>query len=306
MLTVGRSARDLLLGTLAAWSKKQKKLSEVAAPSITLGAGRYFGWKFEARLLQTIRLAIHRDDSINEAEYEGNDVAANYQWRCAHMTAQLQMGNGIAFTSKKSSMEQVYEPSRRDPCQRGGTACASEVKTKGRYASQTQGAGSRRQLCFAGYTWWFLWSLPLARTSGAMHCGDIHLRMCVAGQGLNLDVLDWSYLLKEHILWELIGDVSPAYVSLIACYRVWLETCCFGVVFVVVFADVVGTAPWNMHVFALPRLKSYAWCWHDTKLMLRHVRVGCGVGGVMLTFLCTCIMKLMLRHVRVACWVGWC
>ena len=27
----------------------------------------------------------------------------------------------------------------------------------------------------------------------------------------------------------------------------------------------------------------------------RHVRVGCGVFGVMLTFLCTCIMKLMLR-----------
>ena len=33
--------------------------------------------------------------------------------------------------------------------------------------------------------------------------------------------------------------------------------------------------------------------------MLRHVWVGCGVGGVMLTFMCTCIMKLMLRHVRV-------
>ena len=33
--------------------------------------------------------------------------------------------------------------------------------------------------------------------------------------------------------------------------------------------------------------------------MLRHVWVGCGVGGVMLTFMCTCIMKLMLRHIRV-------
>ena len=40
------------------------------------------------------------------------------------------------------------------------------------------------------------------------------------------------------------------------------------------------------------------------KLMLRHVRVGCGVGEVMLMFLCTCIMKLMLRHVRVGCGVG--
>ena len=71
-----------------------------------------------------------------------------------------------------------------------------------------------------------------------------------------------------------------------------------------VFAHVVGTAPWNMHVFALPRMKSYAWCWHDIKLMLRHVRVGGGVGGVMLTFMCTCIMKLMLRHVRVGFGVG--
>ena len=72
----------------------------------------------------------------------------------------------------------------------------------------------------------------------------------------------------------------------------------------VVFAHVVGTAPWNMRVFALPPMKSYAWYWHDIKLMLRQVRVGCGVGGVMLTFLCTCIMKLMLRHVRVGCGVG--
>ena len=32
--------------------------------------------------------------------------------------------------------------------------------------------------------------------------------------------------------------------------------------------------------------------------MLRDVRVG-GVGGVMLTFICTYIMKLMLRDVRV-------
>ena len=34
------------------------------------------------------------------------------------------------------------------------------------------------------------------------------------------------------------------------------------------------------------------------KLMLRDVRVG-GVGGVMLTFICTYIMKLMLCDVRV-------
>ena len=40
------------------------------------------------------------------------------------------------------------------------------------------------------------------------------------------------------------------------------------------------------------------------KLMLRHVRVGGGVGGVMLTFMCTCMMKLMLRHVRVGGGVG--
>ena len=40
------------------------------------------------------------------------------------------------------------------------------------------------------------------------------------------------------------------------------------------------------------------------KLMLRHVRVGGGVGGVMLTFMCTCIMKLILRHVRVGDGVG--
>ena len=33
------------------------------------------------------------------------------------------------------------------------------------------------------------------------------------------------------------------------------------------------------------------------KLMLPHLRIGDGVGGVMLTFTCTCVMKLMVRHV---------
>ena len=38
---------------------------------------------------------------------------------------------------------------------------------------------------------------------------------------------------------------------------------------------------------------------------LHHeVDAGGGVGGVMLTFMCTCIMKLMLRHVRVGGWGG--
>ena len=36
------------------------------------------------------------------------------------------------------------------------------------------------------------------------------------------------------------------------------ETCRSPQTSEVVFAHVVGTAPWNMHVFALPRMKSYA------------------------------------------------
>ena len=70
----------------------------------------------------------------------------------------------------------------------------------------------------------------------------------------------------------------------------------------VVLAHVVGTAPWNLHVFAVPRSKSYASCSYDMKLMLRDVRVG---GGVMLTFFA---LAHMWHATQVMGWwggVGW-
>ena len=68
----------------------------------------------------------------------------------------------------------------------------------------------------------------------------------------------------------------------------------------VVLAHVVGTAPWNLHVFAVPRIKSYASCSYDMKLMLHDVRVGGGVG--LLTFFALAHMWHATQQAEVHSW----
>ena len=110
-----------------------------AVPSITLGPGRYSGWKFEARLFQTIRLAIHRNDSINEAEYEGNNVAGPitsegvHTWRLSCKWAIV-----LPLPPKSRVWNKCYEPfkgKKKRSLSKGRNGLCLRSENEGRYAS---------------------------------------------------------------------------------------------------------------------------------------------------------------------------